>query len=243
MGLGQSRAPAPPAAAELSRQAAAQTAAPPGHVALAAQSIEDMAAAAAAASRTSHEFQAEVRRRICGRDGSESPQEAWIWGMTSNRAPAVNRALTLLELAETKHDNPARLFKNMLRREKLSASFCASAAASVTLGELEDDAHPTRGLAVLLSACETEEEKAHVRTTVLYALWLIHNAEYGALSQALCAALQRSTREYMAEGDRRMAELLRNAAEEKKKKKKPAAKKPAKKPTVQKKPAARKPRK
>ena len=164
--------------------------------------------------------------------------------MTSNRAPAVNRALTLLELAETKRDNPARLFTNMLRREKLSASFCSSAAASVTLGELEDDAHPTRGLAVLLSACETEEEKAHVRARVLYALWLIHNGEYGALNRAVIAALQRSTREYMAEADRRLAELLRNAAEEKKKKKKkPAAKKPAKKPTVQKKPAARKPRK
>ena len=242
MGLGQSRAPAPPAAAELSRQAAAQTAAPPGHVALASLSIHDMAAAAAAASRTSHEFQAEVRRRICGRDGSESPQEARIWRY-SNRAPAVTRALTLLELAETTRDNPARLFGNMPRSSPLSASFCSSAAASVTLGELEDDAHPTRGLAVLLSACETEEEKAHVRKTVLYALWLIHNAEYGALNRAVIAALQRSTREYMAEGDRRMAELLRNAAEEKKKKKKPAAKKPAKKPTVQKKPAARKPRK
>ena len=242
MGLGLSRAPAPPAAAELSRQAAAQTAAPPGHVALAAQSIEDMAAAAAAASRTSHEFQAEVRRRICGRDGSESPQEARIWRY-SNRAPAVTRALTLLELAETTRDNPARLFGNMPRSSPLSASFCSSAAASVTLGELEADAHPTRGLAVLLSACETEEEKAHVRKTVLYALWLIHNAEYGALNRAVIAALQRSTREYMAEGDRRMAELLRNAAEEKKKKKKPAAKKPAKKPTVQKKSAARKTRK
>ena len=165
--------------------------------------------------------------------------------MTSNRAPAVNRALTLLELAETKRDNPARLFTNMLRREKLSASFCSSAAASVTLGELEDDAHPTRGLAVLLSACETEEEKAHVRARVLYALWLIHNGEYGALNRAVIAACQRSTREYMAEAERRIAELRRNAAEEeKKKKKKPAAKKkPAKKPTVQKKPAARKPRK
>lgn len=238
MGLGQSRAPAPPAAAELARQAAAQTAAPPGHVALASLSIHDMAAAAAAARLNSHKFQAEVRRRICGRDGSE---EAFIWNMSKKRAPAVTRALTLLELADTSRDNPARL--NMPRRS-MSESFRASAAASVTLGELEADAHPTRGLAVLLSACETEEEKAHVRTTVLYGLWLIHLGEYGALTQAVLAACQRSTRENMAEADRRMAELRRNAAEEEKKKKKPAAKKkPAKKPTVQKKPAARKPRK
>ena len=51
----------------------------------------------------------------------------------------------------------------------LPRSWLSSAAAGVTIGELEEEEHPRRGLTFLLSGLD-DEEQIHVRALVLRAL-------------------------------------------------------------------------
>lgn len=63
-----------------------------------------------------------------------------------------------------------------------SDKLCASGSLRVTIGELEADDHPTRGLAHLLSECESKGcESMRMRKLVVGALEIIHKAEMPAL--------------------------------------------------------------
>ena len=102
----------------------------------------------------------------------------------------VSRTLTLNALSQMEF---GRTFSRGPRAE-MTSEWLASEAAAVTLGELRDDAHATRGLAALLAGCD-EGQRNFMRYMVGKALRKVHQDELPALQ----AAFSQASAKFMAD--------------------------------------------
>ena len=135
---------------------AARPPSPPHTYALASTPLEELAASAHDQSMSAHTMQATLRLLIVG----QAPIEPWK--LVGEPPRGVSRATSLRSLTSMRL-TPCPV--------TLPRSWLASAAAGVTIGELEEEEHPRRGLTFLLSGLD-DEEQIHVRALVLRALVL-----------------------------------------------------------------------
>lgn len=133
----------------------------------------------------------------------------------------VSRTLTLNALSQMEFGTFPRG-----PRAEMTAEWLASEAASVTLGELRDDAHATRGLAALLAGCD-EDQRNFMRYMVGKALRKVHQDELPALQAAFFQASAKFVADCQASIDATMTKRLGPNWKQHAFAKKPAAKKPA----------------
>jgi len=138
----------------LQKAPAARPASPPHNYALASTPLEELADSAHEQSMSAHTMQSTLRLLIVG----QAPIEPWK--LVGEPPRGVSRATSLRSLTSMRL-TPCPV--------ALPRSWLASAAASVTIGELEEEEHPRRGLTFLLSGLD-DEEQIHVRALVLRAL-------------------------------------------------------------------------
>ena len=112
--------------------------------------LEELAASAHDQGMSAHTMQATLRLLIVG----QAPIEPWK--LVGEPPRGVSRATSLRSLTSMRL-TPCPV--------ALPRSWLASAAAGVTIGELEEEEHPRRGLTFLLSGLD-EEEQIHVTTCV-----------------------------------------------------------------------------
>ena len=123
---------------------------PPHSYALASTPLEELADSAHEQSMTAHTMQATLRLLVVG----QAPIEPWK--LVGEPPRGVSRATSLRSLTSMRL-TPCPV--------ALPRSWLASAAASVTIGELEEEEHPRRGLTFLLSGLDAEEQ-IHARACV-----------------------------------------------------------------------------
>ena len=155
----------------LQKAPAARPASPPHTYALASTPLEELADSAHEQSMSAHTMQATLRLLVVG----QAPIEPWK--LVGEPPRGVSRATSLRSLTSMRL-TPCPVV--------LPRSWLASAAASVTIGELEEEEHPRRGLTFLLSGLD-DEEQIHVRALVLRALCHVQDVETTQLAALIRA--------------------------------------------------------
>ena len=155
----------------LQKAPAARPASPPHTYALASTPLEELADSAHEQSMSAHTMQATLRLLVVG----QTPIEPWK--LVGEPPRGVSRATSLRSLTSMRL-TPCPV--------ALPRSWLASAAASVTIGELEEEEHPRRGLTFLLSGLD-DEEQIHVRALVLRALCHVQDVETTQLAALIRA--------------------------------------------------------